>query len=144
MIVIIKSCADHSDCLRCLQVIYAYWNAAKGMYEQEKDTLNGGKPELKLLPVADGLQQGWRDAFRTERFEEIEWEWKKAGSIPAGEDEEDPRVAERYAQVRAAIRMGESIFSRGATEASMQGYHSGWKETQGVFQVRCLCVARLV
>ena len=25
------------------------------MYEQEKDTLNGGKPELKLLPVADGL-----------------------------------------------------------------------------------------
>ena len=25
------------------------------MYEQEKGTLNDGKPELKLLPVADGL-----------------------------------------------------------------------------------------
>ena len=30
--------------------------------------------------------------------------------------------------------MGESIFPKGATEASMKGYHSGWKETAGVFQ----------
>ena len=144
MIVIIKSCADHSDCLRCLQVIYAYWNAEKGMYEQETGALKDDNPELKLVPVADGLRQGWREAFRKERFGEIEWEWKKAGSIPGGEDKKDPRVAERYAQVSAAIRMGESIFPRGATEESMQGYHSGWKETHGVFQVRCVCVERLV
>ena len=30
--------------------------------------------------------------------------------------------------------MGESIFPKGATEAAMKGYHSGWKETAGVFQ----------
>ena len=39
-------------------------------------------------------------------------------------------------QVRAAIAMGEKLFPRGATagDKAMQGYHSAWKETHGVYQ----------
>ena len=43
-------------------------------------------------------------------------------------------MIELYEQLRQTIRMGESIFPKGATEASMKGYHSGWNETAGVFQ----------
>ena len=46
-------------------------------------------------------------------------------------------VKQIYDEVRAAIKLGEGMFYRGATakDKSMQGYHSGWKETHGVFQV---------
>ena len=47
-------------------------------------------------------------------------------------------VTYRYVvlQVRAAIKMGEELFPKGATAGykAMQGYHSAWKETHGVYQ----------
>ena len=127
-----------------LQVIYAYWNAETRMFEQETGASKDQSLELKILPVSDRLQRNWREAFRKKQFGDIEWEWKKAHIVPGGEDKEDAQVVERYRQVSEAIEMGEKIFPRGATEESMQGYHSGWKETHGVFQVRCVCVERLV
>ena len=73
------------------------------------------------------------------RFGEIEWEWRKksgeAGSMPTAEDA-GADVAQVYDEVRAAIALGETMFPRGATstDKSMQRYHSGWKETHGVYQ----------
>ena len=81
-------------------------------------------------------------AFATgpSRFGEIEWEWRQgrgdAGSMPSAEDAGDDVVVQRYEQVRAAIALGERMFSHGAatTDNSMHSYHSGWKETHGVYQ----------
>ncbi len=73
------------------------------------------------------------------RSGEIEWEWRKgrgdAGSMPSAEDVGDD-VVQVYEEVRAAIALGERMFPRGAasTDKSMQSYHSGWKETHGVYQ----------
>ena len=73
-------------------------------------------------------------------FGEIEWEWRKgigdAGSMPSAEDAGDDVVVQRYEQVRAAIALGERMFPYGAaaTDNSMHSYHSGWKETHGVYQ----------
>ena len=73
------------------------------------------------------------------RFGEIEWEWRKksgeAGSMPTAEDA-GADVAQVYDEVRAAIALGETMFPRGATstDKSMQRYHSGWKETHGLYQ----------
>jgi hypothetical protein len=73
------------------------------------------------------------------RFGEIEWEWRKksgeAGSMPTAEDA-GADVAQMYDEVRAAIALGETMFPRGATstDKSMQRYHSGWKETHGLYQ----------
>ena len=72
-------------------------------------------------------------------FGEIEWEWRKksgeAGSMPTAEDA-GADVAQVYDEVRAAIALGETMFPRGATstDKSMQRYHSGWKETHGLYQ----------
>ena len=46
-------------------------------------------------------------------------------------------VKQIHDEVRAAIKLGEGMFHRGATatDKSMQGYHSPWKETHGAFQV---------
>ena len=73
------------------------------------------------------------------RFGEIEWEWRKksgeAGSMPTAEDA-GADVAQVYDEVRAAIALGETMFPWGATstDKSMQRYHSGWKETHGLYQ----------
>ena len=73
------------------------------------------------------------------RCGEIEWEWRKksgeAGSMPTAEDA-GADVAQVYDEVRAAIALGETMFPRGATstDKSMQRYHSGWKETHGLYQ----------
>jgi hypothetical protein len=80
------------------------------------------------------MRDGWREQFRQKRFDTIEWAWNQKGSIPAFEDAANADVVEMYEQLRETIRLGESIFPKGATEASMKGYHSGWKETAGVFQ----------
>ena len=72
------------------------------------------------------------------RYGEIEWEWRKksgeAGSMPTAEDA-GADVAQVYDEVRAAIALGETMFPRGATstDKSMQRYHSGWKETHGLY-----------
>ena len=71
------------------------------------------------------------------RYGEIEWEWRKksgeAGSMPTAEDA-GADVAQVYDEVRAAIALGETMFPRGATSKSMPRYHSGWKETHGLYQ----------
>ena len=91
--------------------------------------------ELQLLPVSKRLQQTWREAYRAGRCRDIEWEWKKPGSMPGAEDAGDD-VAQVYDEVRAAIKLGETLFPRGATstDKAMHSYHSGWKETYGVYQ----------
>ena len=77
------------------------------------------------------------------------WEWRKRGSMPQGEDTHAD-VAQRYQEVRAAMELGESLFPRGATDKSMQGWHSGWNEAYGLYQVPrvcacvCLCVRACV
>jgi len=74
------------------------------------------------------------------RSGEIEWEWRKrkgdAGSMPSEEDAGDDDVVQVYEEVRAVIALGERMFPRGAaaTDKSMKSYHSGWKETYGVYQ----------
>ena len=79
------------------------------------------------------------NAIGPTRFGEIEWEWRKksgeAGSMPTAEDA-GADVAQVYDEVRAAIALGETMFPRGATstDKSMQRYHSGWKETHGLYQ----------
>ena len=67
------------------------------------------------------------------------WEWRKRGSMPQGEDSHAD-VAQRYQEVRAAMELGESLFPRGATDKSMQGWHSGWNEAYGLYQVPRVCV----
>ena len=56
--------------------------------------------------------------------------------MPSAEDAGDDVVVQRYEQVRAAIALGERMFPYGAaaTDNSMHSYHSGWKETHGVYQ----------
>ena len=56
--------------------------------------------------------------------------------MPSAEDAGDDVVVQRYEQVRAAIALGERMFPHGAaaTDNSMHSYHSGWKETHGVYQ----------
>ena len=110
-------------------MMYARWNVDTGTYEQEMET------ELQLLPVSKRLQQTWRETYRAGRCPDIEWEWKQPGSMPAAEDA-GADVAQVYDEVRAAIALGERMFPRGATstDKAMHHYHSGWKETYGVFQ----------
>eukprot|EP00802_Teleaulax_amphioxeia_P007401 Tamp_07407.p1 GENE.Tamp_07407~~Tamp_07407.p1 ORF type:complete len:797 (+),score=226.18 Tamp_07407:307-2391(+) len=112
-----------------VKMMYAQWNGHTGAYEQEPDT------ELQLLPVSKRLQQTWREAYRAGRCRDIEWEWKQPGSMPGAEDAGDG-VAQVYDEVRAAIKLGETLFPRGATstDKAMHSYHSGWKETYGVYQ----------
>ena len=113
----------------CGQMMYARWNGDTGTFEQETDS------ELQLLPVSKRLQQTWREAYRAGRCRDIEWEWKQPGSMPGAEDAGDD-VAQVYDEVRAAIKLGETMFPRGATstDKAMHSYHSGWKETYGVYQ----------
>jgi hypothetical protein len=113
----------------CGQMMYARWNGDTGTFEQETET------ELQLLPVSKRLQQTWREAYRAGRCRDIEWEWKQPGSMPGAEDAGDD-VAQVYDEVRAAIKLGETLFPRGATstDKAMHSYHSGWKETYGVYQ----------
>ena len=110
-------------------MMYARWNGDTGTFEQETET------ELQLLPVSKRLQQTWREAYRAGRCRDIEWEWKQPGSMPGAEDAGDD-VAQVYDEVRAAIKLGETLFPRGATstDKAMHSYHSGWKETYGVYQ----------
>ncbi len=115
-----------------VKFMYAYWNTHSQMFEME------GQSELKLLPVSEQLQDTWRDTYRRKRYGEIEWEWRKAGSMPSADaDTGTGEVKRVYDEVRAVIKLGEGMFPRGATatDKSMQGYHSPWKETHGVFQV---------
>ena len=55
--------------------------------------------------------------------------------MPTAEDA-GADLAQVYDEVRAAIALGETMFPRGATstDKSMQRYHSGWKETHGLYQ----------
>jgi hypothetical protein len=113
-----------------VKVMYAYWNPSTRMFEMERQS------ELKLLPVSKQQQHTWRNAYRQKRYDELEWEWRKAGSMPSGDpDTGDGKVMEVYDEVRAAIKLGEGIFHRGATDKSMQDHHSGWNEIYGVLQV---------
>ena len=119
-----------------VKVTYAYWNPETDTFELERGSKlqPKGSVDLKLVPVDDRLRKGWREEFRQKRYDKIEWIWNQKGSMPAGEDAANADVVEVYEQLRETIRMGESIFPKGATEAAMKGYHSGWKETAGVFQ----------
>lgn len=56
--------------------------------------------------------------------------------MPSEEDAGDDDVVQVYEEVRAVIALGERMFPRGAaaTDKSMKSYHSGWKETYGVYQ----------
>jgi len=114
------------------KVMYAYWNPERKMFEQEQ----GKGAWLKLLPVSESLQDTWRSAYTAGRRAEIEWEWRKPGSVPAAEGKATPEVSAVYDEVRAAIKMGEELFPKGSTvgDKAMQGYHSAWKETHGVYQ----------
>jgi CHAT domain-containing protein/tetratricopeptide (TPR) repeat protein len=123
---------ERASKVTAVKFMYAYWYAHNKMFEMDQQS------ELKLLPVSEQLQDTWRDAYRQKRYGEIEWEWRNAGSMPSAEPDTDTaEVKQVYDDVRAAIRLGESIFYKGATatDKSMQGYHSVWKETHGVVQV---------
>ena len=119
------------------KVVYAHWNAAKwneaqrkhGCYEMESG-------HLKLVPVDAVLQRTWQTSYRQGRRADMEWEWRKPGSIPAAEDQSSDEVGRAYNEVRAAIALGESLFPRGATSAdkAMKGHHRVWAETHGVYQ----------
>ena len=56
------------------------WNTQTKRYEQET-----GRDGLKLVPVSANLQNSWRDSYRKDRYEEIEWEWRKQDSMPLHE-----------------------------------------------------------
>ena len=75
-----------------VKVMYAYWNPKKQVFEQEM----GKGAWLKLLPVSKSLQSTWRESYKQGRFADIEWEWKKAGNIPDGEDEGAGEVGQVY------------------------------------------------
>ena len=72
--------------------------------------------ELKLLPVSDQQQHTWRDAYRQKRYGELEWEWGRAGSMPAADPDIGTGEVKRvYDEGRAAIKLSEGMFYRGAT-----------------------------
>ena len=89
----------------------------KGMFEIEKQF-------LKLLPVSEDLQENWRDIYneaatgpaaREKLYCELEWEWRKKGSMPPPSlepDKPDGKVKQVYDEVRAAIKLGERVFYR--------------------------------
>ncbi len=123
---------ERASKVTAVKFMYAYWNTYTKTFEMDRQS------ELKLLPVSEQLQDTWRDAYRRKRYGEIEWEWRKAGSMPSSDpDTGTAEVKQVYDEVRAAIKLGEGMFYRGATakDKSMQCYHSAWKETHGVFQV---------
>jgi hypothetical protein len=95
--------------------------------------------ELKLLPVSKQLQERWRDAYRDNRYDELEWEWSKPDSMPSA-DTGDGEVKRVYDEVRAAIELGEGLFPYGATakDKCMQDYNCAWKEVKGALQVLLL------
>ena len=92
------------------KVMYAYWNPERKMFEQEQ----GKGAWLKLLPVSESLHDTWRSAYTAGWRAEIEWEWRKPGSVPGGEDQTAPEVAQVYHEVRPAIAIHELLFRRGA------------------------------
>jgi tetratricopeptide (TPR) repeat protein/CHAT domain-containing protein len=122
-----------------VKVKYAYWNPSTRRFEMEcRD-----REELKLLPVSKQLQHTWRDAYRKGHYSEVEWEWRKEGSMPSGDpDTGDGKVQKVYQEVRAAIKLGESVFARGTTTTgkSMQGlaFHSRWHESLNIKEVSAI------
>jgi hypothetical protein len=98
--------------------------------------------ELKLLPVSKQLQERWRDAYRDNRHDELEWEWSKPDSMPSA-DTGDGEVKRVYDEVRAAIELGEGLFPYGATakDKCMQDYNCAWKEVNGALQVLLLSLS---
>ena len=97
-----------------------------------------GREELKLLPVSKKLQHTWRDTDGKGNYSELEWEWRKDGSVPSADpDTGDGKVQKVYQEVRAAIKLGESVFPHGAakTDKSMQGFHSRWHESLNIKEV---------
>jgi len=105
------------------------WNTQTKRYEQET-----GRDGLKLVPVSANLQNSWRDSYRKDRYEEIEWKWRKQDSMPLHEHQDAGSV---YALVRATIELGEQMFPRAATVQSMKSINSfmrPWYETAGFRQ----------
>jgi CHAT domain-containing protein len=122
-----------------VKVKYAYWNPSTRRFEME----GRDREELKLLPVSKQLQHTWRDAYRKGHYSEVEWEWRKEGSMPSGDpDTGDGKVQKVYQEVRAAIKLGESVFARGTTTTgkSMQGlaFHSRWHESLNIKEVSAI------
>jgi hypothetical protein len=112
--------------------MYAYWNTNTKMFEMDRQS------ELKILPVSKTLEKEWRASYRQERYDEIEWQWRIPDSMPSRDpDTGDGEVKRVYDEVRAAIKLGERMFHRGAktTDKCMKDHDSPWQEVNGVFQV---------
>jgi CHAT domain-containing protein/tetratricopeptide (TPR) repeat protein len=123
---------ERASKVTAVKVMYAYWNANTKMFEMDRQS------ELKILPVSKTLVEKWRDSYHHNRYDEIEWEWRIPDSMPSlDHDKGDGEVKRLYDEVRAAIKLGERMFHRGAkaTDKCMQDHDSPWQEVTGVVQV---------
>jgi hypothetical protein len=123
---------ERASKVTAVKFMYAYWNAHKRMFEMDPQS------ELKILPVSKTLKEKWRDSYRQKRYGDIEWEWRIPDSMPSLDpDTGDGEVKRVYDEVRAAIKLGERMFHRGAkaTDKCMQDHDSPWQEVNGLVQV---------
>jgi len=123
-----------------VKFVYAYWNAHTQMFDIDRQS------EMKLLPVTESRNNCTTrgDAYCQKRYGELEWDWRRAGSMPSADPDTGTCEIKRvYDEVRGAIKLGQGMFHRGAmvTDKSMRGYHNGWKVTHDVLQVLLLLVS---
>jgi hypothetical protein len=112
---------ERASRVTAVKVMYAYWNTNTKMFEMDRQS------ELKILPVSKTLEKEWRVSYRQERYDEIEWQWRIPDSMPSRDpDTGDGEVKRVYDEVRAAIKLGERMFHRGAktTDKCMKDHDS--------------------
>ena len=116
--------SERASKITSIKVMYAHWNDHEGLFEQET-----GRDFLQLLPVSrvNAVELTWQIAYQKGRLVEIEWEWRKPGSVPFCEDLSDPYITLIYDQVRKKIELAEDIFR----PSSLKAYNKSFNCTDG-------------
>lgn len=90
-----------------------------GQFQQD-----GGGFSLGVVPVDGKLRSDWRKRFNGGRGKQLEWMWADPNSFPTSENRQ--RAETSYAEVRAVIKLGESLLQSGAL----------WAETTNLAQTQ--------
>jgi hypothetical protein len=90
-----------------------------GQFQQD-----GGGFSLGVVPVDGKLRSDWRKRFNGGRGAQLEWMWADPNSFPTSENRQ--RAETSYAEVRAVIKLGESLLQSGAL----------WAETTNLAQTQ--------
>jgi len=116
--------SERTSKITSIKVMYVNYSNQKGCFEQET-----GRHFLQLLPVSrvNAVEVSWQIAYQKGHLVEIEWEWRKLGSIPFCEDPSDLYTALIYDQVRKKIQQAEEIFQ----PSPLKAYKKSFNRTDG-------------